>query len=149
MAGQTIDIATVSRALRLRFLLARSATGSATLAERLSGGLHDGSPPDNADYPYGALRLLNLRRRPIDGPYFTADVELQLFFRPRAEAAALREATDVAVEAVVGWYDLTVGISDVDVRDSDMLPPFSEAADPEVVTSRSTFTVDLFPAPLT
>lgn len=144
---QTPDVARVAQAFRLRFLLTRPDAGTATLAETLSGGLHVGSPPDNAQYPYGAFRVLNVRQRDIDAPLYRADVELQLFARPRTEAAALQAATDAAVEAVVGWSDLPNGIRNVGVRDSDVLPPFSEHADPEVVTSRSVFTVDLFPAP--
>lgn len=147
MAVTTVDLRAIAQAFRLRFLLYRSATGSATLAERLTGGLHRGSPPDNADYPYGAIRVLNLRPYPIDAPYFSADVELLLFFRPRADADALQDATDVAVEAGNGWTDLATGIYRVDVRDSDVLPAFSEAADPEVIASRTMFAAVLFPAP--
>jgi len=149
MAGQTVDLRAVAHALRLRLLLTRSVTGSETLAERLSGGLHRGSPPDNADYPYGAFRVMNLRPHTIDAPVFTADVELMLFFRPRAEADALQDATDVAVEALSGFVDLTAGIYQVDVRDADVLPAFSESADPEIIVSRTTFAVKLFPAPIT
>lgn len=149
MAVTTVDLDPVEQAIRLRLLLTRSATGSPTLAERLSGGLHVGSPPDNADYPYGALRLLNIRPYPIDAPMFVGDVELQLFFRPRSEARALRQATDVATEALDNWKDLTVGITRVRVRDADVLPPFSEHADHEVITSRATFSIVLFPVPST
>lgn len=145
MARQTVDLAAVQRALRLRFLLFRGASGGPTLAERLSGGLHRGSPPDNAAYPYGAFRVLNLRPYPIDAPYFTADVELLLFMRPRAEADALQEATDLAVEAGVGFTDRTAGIDRMEVRDADVLPAFSEPADPEVIASRTTFLIVLYP----
>lgn len=149
MAGQTVDVRAVSQAIRLRLLLYRSVSGTATLAERLSGGLHRGTPPDNAPFPYGAFRVLNLRSYPIDGPYFTADIEVRLFFRPRSEQDALQDATDVAVEALAGWVDLPNGIWQVDVRDRDELSPFSEAADPEVIESRATFAAVFYPVPPT
>ena len=153
MAGTTVDTLAVARAMRLRLLTYRSATGAPTLAERLSGGLHRGSPPDNADFPYGAFRVLNLRPHPVDGPYFVADVELMLFYRPRSDGDALQDATDVAVEALTTYDDdpasLADGVFQVDVRDRDELPPFTESADPEVIQSRVTFSVVLFPVPVT
>lgn len=145
----TIATQRVANAFRLRLLIARSESGAPTLAERLSGGLHIGSPPDNANYPYGALRVLNVRRADVDAPFFTADVEVQLFYRPRSEHNALQDATDLAVEVLVDYVDLSQGIHDVDVRDSDVLPPFSEGADPEVIMSRTMFSALLFPPALT
>ncbi len=145
MAGETVDLAPVEQALRLRFLLYRSGT-KPTLAETLSGGLHIGSPPDNAPYPYGAFRILNERDIDLDAPGATVDVELLLFHRPRAESAALRTMADVAKEAGrTAARDLAEVHSSV-VRDADVLPAFSEAADPEVIVARLTFTLDLFPA---
>jgi hypothetical protein len=152
MAGLTVDLEAAERALRIRALTYRSVTGVATLAERLSGGLHVGSPPDNANYPYGALRVLNLRTPMLDAPIYGVQVEVQLFYRPRAEASALRQATDVLVESLEQWSDAdarAAGIYRTEVRDVDILPPFSEAADPEVIASRATFDVELYPLPTT
>ena len=145
--AHTIKRAAVVKAFRARLLLARPDDGSDTLAERLRGGLHIGSPPDNADYQYGAMRGENLQRRNIDGPFFRLEVLLDLFHRPRSEAEALRETTDTAVAVAVGWCDLAVGISNVEVLDSDEVPPFSESKDPEVIRTRTRFALDLHPAP--
>ncbi len=143
MAGETVDLGPVEQALRLRFLLYRSGS-KPTLAETLSGGLHIGSPPDNAPYPYGAFRLMNERDTNIDAPGSMVDVELMLFHRPRAEAATLRQMADVAKEAGKTAAVLPL-IHSATVRDADVLPPFSEAADPEVIVARLTFTLELFP----
>lgn len=137
----------VGQRYRLRLLTHRNDAGDPTLAERLSGGLHYGSPPDNAPYPYGVLRVHNLRPYPVDAPYFTADVEVQLYYRPRAEYVALQDAADVAREAADGFVDLAAGIAETNLRDDDELPPFTEGDDPEVIASRLVFAAKLFPAP--
>lgn len=144
MAGHTLDTDAVEDAIRLRLLTYRSVTGSPTLAERLAGGLHIGSPPDNSDYPYAVLRVLNVRRGDVDGPFFSGEVEVRLFFRPRSEGRALRRANDVAIEALVGFVDLVAGVHDLDVRDADVLPPFPQSADPEVIESHITFAGQFF-----
>jgi hypothetical protein len=144
VSAATIDVGPLYPVFRWRLLTFRPASGASSLAEALSGGLNDVTDA----FPRGAFRIYNVRRRRgADAPFFTGELELKLFHRPRTQEIALEELADVANEALAGWYDLAAGVFEVLPRDRDTEPRFSERADPEVVENVSTFDLLLFPAP--
>lgn len=143
-----LELRPFGRLFRVRLLTHRRAPGAQTLAERLPGGVSQGTPSDQATYPYGVFRFLNVRETPDQGdPRWQGSVELFVFHGSRAEADALEETTDMGVAALVSYRDLDRGVHRVRLADRDTMPPFTERSDPEVIQTRTVFDILLVPNP--
>ncbi len=150
MAALSVAFGPVYSALRLRLITYRPDVASATLAELLPGGIHAGGPPDDAPYPLLAFRLYNGQESAgYAGARHGTTLEVQLFSRPRADSDRLEALADLTAAALTSYRDYTKGVHLVTLADRDTLPPFSEAADPEVITARLVFGLVLYPVPPT
>jgi hypothetical protein len=122
--------------------------GGQTLTTRLGGRLYVVRPPDEADYPYGLLRLFGwggLLRR-------TVNLEVVLYFRPVTQAQAAEDAMDVVDQAMLM---LSSGTGNNPVYRTgtggqrDTLPPAPDVVDKELVVVRSVYPLIVWPSMLT
>jgi hypothetical protein len=124
-----------------------------TLATRLNG-IYQVQVPDNAPFPYGVLRLdNNVSHGAYNADRLTADLELQLYDRPREKLANLERSADVADMALLrfttGSTPPGVGVVFGRDRTRNTLPPFPAPADREVCAIRLVFPLTIWPAYLT
>lgn len=96
--------------LRSRLLTFQPASGD-TLNTSLGGRLYTVQAPDNAEYPYAVIRLVDRRQTDgYGGLRETFDVELSIVDRPRTQQWRAEGIADVAEQAFRDWDLATSGI---------------------------------------
>jgi hypothetical protein len=96
--------------LRNRLLNFAPETG-ATLNSRLGGRLYVSQAPDEVDYPYAVIRLVD--RRQTDGyagMRESFEIELAIFDRPRGKQWQAEAIADVAQQAFLKWEVYSSGL---------------------------------------
>lgn len=96
--------------LRSRLLNFTPRSGS-TLNTSLGGRLYTVQAPDNAEYPYAVVRLVDRRQTDgYGGLRETFELELSIFDRPRVQQWRAEGIADVAEQAFLGWSLATSGV---------------------------------------
>lgn len=139
--------------LRTRLLTHERLSG-ATLATILGtaagagsdGKLYKNEAPDNVTGPYAVMWFKNRRPTPDVAVRQTAELEVQIFGRPRSMQATCEEAADACDEAMLTEYtDVSSRVISCSGGLRSAMPPASEPADREVVQIRLVYTLIVYP----
>lgn len=127
----------------------------APLRARYGGGtsarIYFDALPDNLAFPNGIARLINQRRSgAYNGERISADLEIMLYERNAANAAALEADADI-VDAAMLRAKVSQGSGFMFSREGtrDTLPPSAEPESRGVVTVRLLYSVVIWPRYLT
>lgn len=139
------------KALRTR-LLTFQALGSPT-PDTLGDSLTDiwiVQGPDNAEYPYGIMRLqARMRSGEYAGEREEMDLELLLYDRPRAQQYAVEEYADIADQALLRYASSSAGFVFSGSSERDTIPMNTPISDREVVAVRCVYHLIVWPQFLT
>jgi hypothetical protein len=137
-------ISAIEQAIRTRLLTfngnaLRTALGTATGAGS-TGKLYLDQPPDTVTHPYGVLRFVDLPVMGVDGgAMMKGTCEVILYGRPRAQAAALKAAGQLVLDAWQDFRDTTAGSASCLIAhdaSSFALVPYTDPNDRELVACR-------------
>ena len=145
----TVSTIAIAQEVRAQLLGFTPIDGSPTLATALSGQLWIEDAPDDAVAPYGVLRYRELSAGGADGDIRrVAQLELMLYSRPASTRAAIRQAGDVAEQALHRWLNSTgeLFVTECLVQP---LPTYAAPADRELVAVRVLAQCYLYPRFLT
>lgn len=122
--------------IRSQLLNFAPADGTPALAALLTGGLFIDEAPDNSTSPYGVLRVTEAQSQGDASLHVDLMVELMLFARNSSQRAALRQAADVAQEALWRFLDTTTGTLFLTDARTQVLPPYTAPGDRELIAIR-------------
>lgn len=145
----TTSTTALEQAIRTRLLTFAPMGGMPSLGTTLGTRLYIDQAPEMPTYPYGVQRLRVLTGG-VDGQLRAQGMfELMLYGRPSATREAMKDAADVAVQALRDWATTSGGLIRVTGTTWQALPPFGAPADRELVAVRVTATLYVYPDFLT